>query len=74
MSKETGISAEYSDFSNVVSLDSTSELPENTRINDYSINLLDNKQPPYGLIYNLEPVELEMLKTYMRANLASGFI
>ena len=50
------------------------ELPEYIGINDHFINLLDNKQPPYGPIYNLGPVELETLKTYIKANLASGFI
>ena len=50
------------------------ELPEHTRINDHPINLLDDKQPPYGPIYSLEPVELEMLKTYIKANLANSFI
>ena len=73
-SEETGIPAEYSDFSNVFSSDSAAELPEHTRINDHPINLLDDKQPPYNSIYSLEPVELEMLKTYIKANLASGFI
>ena len=73
-SEETGIPAEYSDFSNVFSSDSPAELPEYTGINDHPINLLDNKQPPYGPIYSLRPVELETLKTYIKANLASGFI
>ena len=73
-SKETGILAEYSDFSNVFSLDSAAELLEHTRINDHSINLLDNKQPLYGPIYSLGPVELETLKTYIKVNLASSFI
>ena len=73
-SEETGILAEYSDFSNVFSSDSQAELPEHSGINDYPINLLDNKQLPYDLIYSLGPVELEMLKTYIKANLASGFI
>ena len=74
MSKEIGISAEYSDFSNVFSSDSAAELLEYTGINDHPINLLDNKQPPYGPIYSLGPVELETLKTYIEANLVSGFI
>ena len=74
MSKETGIPAEYSDFFNVFSSDSAAELPEYIRINDYFINLLDDKQPPYSLIYSLGPVELETLKTYIKANLDSGFI
>ena len=73
-SKKTGILAEYSDFSNVFSLDSAVELLEHTGINDHSINLLDNKQPLYGPIYSLGPVELETLKTYIKVNLASSFI
>ena len=73
-SEETGIPAEYSDFSNIFSSDSAAELPEHTGINDHPINLLDNKQPPYDPIYSLGPVELETLKTYIEVNLASGFI
>ena len=74
MSEETGIPAKYSDFSDVCSSDTAAELPEHTGINDHPINLLDNKQPPYGPIYSLGPMKLETLKTYIKANLASGFI
>ena len=74
MSKETEISVKYSNFSNVFFLDSAAELPEHTGINNQLINLLDNKQPPDGPIYSLGPVKLEMLKTYIKANLASNFI
>ena len=73
-SKETRIFAKYSNFSNIFSLNSAAELPEFTGINDHLINLLYNKQLPYGLIYCLRPVKLEMLKTYIKANLASSFI
>ena len=73
-SKETGIPTEYSDFSNVFSSDSAAELPEYIGINDYFINLLDNKQLPYSPIYSLRPIELEILKTYIKTNLASSFI
>ena len=52
--EKTGIFAEYSDFSNVFSSDSATELLEHTRINDHSINLLNDKQPPYSPIYSLE--------------------
>ena len=45
-SKEIGIPAEYSNFSNVFSLDSAAELPEHIEINNHPINLLDNKQLP----------------------------
>ena len=73
-SEETGIPAEYSDFSDVFSSDSAAELPEHTRINDYPIDLLDDKQPPYGPIYSLGLMKLEALETYIKANLASSFI
>ena len=73
-SEETGIPAEYSDFSDVFSSDSAAELSKHTGINDHSINLLDDKQPPYSPIYSLGPVELETLKTYIETNLASSFI
>ena len=74
ISEENGILTEYSDFSNVFSSDSAVELLEYTEINNYPINLLDNKQLFYGPIYILGPVELETLKTYIKANLANGFI
>ena len=45
-----------------------------TKINDYTIKLVDNWQPPYGPIYSLDPMELEMLKAYIENNLANGFI
>ena len=41
------------------------ELPENTGINEHAIKLKDGKQPSYGPIYSLEPVELETLKIYI---------
>ena len=73
-SKKTGILAKYSNFSNVFSSDSAAELPEQTGINNHSINLLDDKQSSYGLIFSLGLIELEMLKTYIKTNLASSFI
>ena len=66
--------AKYSDFSNIFSSDSAAELPEHTRINNHLINLLGDKQLPYGPIYSLKPVELETFKTYIKANLVSSFI
>ena len=73
-SEKIGIFVKYSDFSNVFSSDFAVELPKHTGINDHLFHLLDDKQPPYCLIYSLGLVELEILKTYIKANLASGFI
>ena len=49
-------------------------LPERTKLNEHAINFENNKQPPYGLIYSLGPVELETLKIYIKTHLKTGFI
>ena len=70
----TEIMAEYSDYSNVFSAKNTTELPENTGMNEHAIELEEDKQPPFGSIYSQGPVELETLKTYIKINLANNFI
>ena len=49
-------------------------LSKYTRINDHIIKLEKVKQLSFSLIYSLEPVELEILKTYIKTNLANDFI
>ena len=68
------VPAEYSDYSNVFSTEHAAKLPENTGINEHAIKLEESKQPPFGPIYSLRLVELETLKTYIKTNLANGFI
>ena len=70
----TKVPAKYSDFADVFSPDLATELPEHTKINTHAIDLEEGKQPLYGPIYSLGPVELETLKTYIETNLANGFI
>ena len=70
----TKVPTEYSDYSNVFSAEYAMELPKNTRINEYAIELKEDKQSPFRSIYSLKPVELETLKTYIKTNLANGFI
>ena len=43
-------------------------------MNEHIIKLEEGKQPPFRPIYSLGPVELETLKTYIKTNLANGFI
>ena len=50
------------------------EFSENIVLNEYAIKLLKWKQPLYGLIYALTPIELEILKTYMKTHLKTRFI
>lgn len=72
--EEVTVPAEYSDFADVFSKKSAAVLPERTDLNEHAIELREGKQPPYGPIYSLGPVELETLKTYIETNLANGFI
>ena len=50
------------------------ELPKNIGINKLTIELIEGKQPLYGPIYSLGPVELETLKAYIKTYLKTGFI
>lgn len=43
-------------------------------INDNLINLKPDKQSLYSLIYSLKIIELKILKTYIKNNLANSFI
>ena len=70
----TKVPAEYSDYSNVFSVENVAKLLENTGINEHAIKLEEGKQPSFGQIYSLGPVELEILKTYIKTNLANSFI
>ncbi len=70
----TEVPNEYADFVDVFSPKLAAELPEHTGINNHTIELVDDRQPPYGPIYSLGPMELETLKAYIENNLASGFI
>lgn len=58
----------------VFSLDPAMKLPKHTSINNHVIELEEQKQLPYDLIYNLGLVELEILETYIRIHLKTGFI
>ncbi len=70
----TEVASEYADFVDVFSPKLAVELSEHTGINDHAIELVDDWQPPYGLIYSLRSVELKPLKAYIENHLASGFI
>lgn len=66
--------AKYSDYTNIFLLKLTMKLPEYTGINNHAIDLEKDKHPPYGLIYSLKLVKLEMFKTYIKTNLANNII
>ena len=68
------VPSKYANFTDVFSPKLATELPKYMRINDHAIKLVDDWQPPYGLIYSLSSVELEKLKAYIKNNLVSNFI
>ena len=74
LAKKVTVLAKYSDFLNVFLEKLANILLEQTGVNEYAIELEKSKQPPYRPIYSLELVELKILKIYIKANLANGFI
>ena len=68
------ILAKYADFANVFLKKLAKVLLERTSINKYAIKLVDSKQSLYGPIYSLGQVEHKTLITYIKTNLANGFI
>ena len=74
LAEEIIVLAEYIDFANVFLKKSAVVLPEGTGINKHIIKLVEGKQPTYRPIYSLGPVERKIFKTYIKTNLANGFI
>ena len=70
----TKIPIKYFDFANVFLASLATGLLRNTGINKHAIKLIKGKQPPYGPIYILSPVELKILKIYIKTHLKTGFI
>lgn len=68
------IFTKYSDFVNIFFLKLDLVLPEYTGINDYAIRLVFEQQLLYESIYSPGLIELETLKTYIKINVANGFI
>ena len=68
------IPAKYSNYADIFSIDLTMELLENIGMNKHIIKLIKEKQPFYGPIYALKPIELETLKAYIKTHLKTRFI
>lgn len=66
--------SKYTDFVDVFFLNLVTKLLKLTRINNYPIDLVENKQPSYGTIYSLRLMKSETLKTYSKTNLANNII
>ena len=74
LTKKVTVPTKYLNFADVFLKKLANVLPKRTKVNEHAIELEEGKQPPYKLIYSLRPVELKTLKTYIKTNLANGFI
>ena len=64
----------YLDYFDVFLFNLVRELPKNTCINKYAIELIKDKKTPYEPIYSLKLVKLEILKIYIKIYLKTRFI
>ena len=74
LAKKITVPTKYLDFANTFSKKLAEMFPQQTGINKYVIKLVKGKQPPFKLIYNLDPVELKIFMICIKNNLANGFI
>ena len=65
------IPLEYLDLAEVFSEEAANTLPEH---GPQDLALETSEAPPFGPLYNLSQVELEVLREYISDNLAKGFI
>lgn len=70
----TGIWKKYYNYINILSLKNMIKLLEHTSINNDTIRLKKDKQSLFKYIYSVEPMKLEMMKTYIKINLINSFI
>lgn len=69
----TSILYDNNNHIDVFSLNLTIKLLENTYINEYAIELIEDKQSLYSSIYCLSQVKLEIVKTYIKTYLKTEF-
>lgn len=59
---------EISEYANIFFAKVAAKLVEYIEINNYSTNVNNDKKSPYRSIYSQGPMELKMLKTYIKIN------
>ena len=74
LDKKVTVLAKYFNFADVFLEESTNVLLKQNGVNKYITKLKQGKQSLYRLIYSLRPVKFKIVKTYIKINLANGFI
>lgn len=70
----TKVLTKFSKYADIFSLNLAIGLLKHIGMNNHPIELQNNKQLPYSLIYTLGQVELKTLKTYIETHLKPEFI
>lgn len=68
------ISNKYSNFADIFLKEKILMLLKQTNFNKYAIELENDNQLLYKLIYSLSLIDLETLKTYIKMHMKTGFI
>ena len=74
MATEVIVTTEYLDFAEIFLEMSANILLEQIGVNEHATKSEKGKQLLYRPIHSLEPVELKTFKTYIKINLANGFV
>jgi hypothetical protein len=73
VAEKKGLLIKYTNYADVFLEEKANELlPEGSK--DYAIETEGEKQPPYSLVYNLSETELLVLRDYLQASEAKGWI
>lgn len=62
----TTVFLKYFNFANVLFFELVPNVPEHTGTDNHAINLVENNESFYKLIYSLGPMKLETLATYIK--------
>ena len=71
--REVSVPEQYRDFAGVFSTEAAGLLPDHHAM-EHRIDLEPGSQPPYGPVYALSEKELEVLREYLDASQAKGWI
>ena len=74
LAKKIIVLAKYLNFASILLEKLINVFSKQTKVNKQAIKFEKGKYPSYRLIYSLGPIEFKTPKTYIKTNLANGFI
>ena len=68
------VPSKYANFADIFSKNLVAKLPEHIKINNHTINIIEQHEFPYRSLYSLGSLKLETLKTYIETSLVNSYI